>query len=101
MDTPKTPEQLAAAKYNHSLKICFGGEAEATVYFNIEVGDLPSEWIVSETLQVFYKDIDITDLFDGSDIDEHIYMKSNEVERQLEDRQVETMAEYHHQDHDD
>lgn len=89
-------EQNAASKHPFNLKIAFGGTEEATVYFSIEEGDLPDEWVTSEGAQVFYQGVDITALFEGEEIDERIYAQSDDVNRQIEDRRVESAYEYHH-----
>lgn len=89
-------EQNAASKHPFTLKIAFGGTKEATVYFNIEAGDLPTEWVTSDGAQVFYQGVDITALFEGEEIDERIYAQSDEVEKQIEDQRVEAAYEYHH-----
>lgn len=86
-------EQEAATKHQYSLKINMGGIDDATVYFNVEGGDTPDEWIVAEGLEVFYKGINVTDLFDGSDIDEKIYAQSNEVESMMADAWAEHMID--------
>lgn len=85
--------------YNHHMKINFGGDEDADVSFNIEAGDMPDEWQVAEGLKVTYKDADITNLFEGADVEEHIYMKKDEVEQQIADRiddvRINEMADYH------
>lgn len=86
-------EQEAATKHQYSLKINMGGIDDATVYFNVEGGDTPDEWIVTEGLEVFYKGINVTDLFDGSDIDEKIYAQSNEVESMMADSWADHMID--------
>lgn len=86
-------EQEAATKHQYSLKINMGGIDDATVYFNVEGGNTPDEWIVTEGLEVFYKGINVTDLFDGSDIDEKIYAQSNEVESMMADSWADHMID--------
>lgn len=86
-------EQEAATKHQYSLKINMGGIDDATVYFNVEGGDTPDEWIVAEDTALFYKGINVTDLFDGSDIDEKIYAQSNEVESMMADAWAEHMID--------
>ena len=86
-------EDNAHALHQYSLQIAFGGTQEATVYFSIEAGDLPDEWVVSAGAKVFYQGIEITELFEGCDIDEHIYTKSNEVEQQMADAWADHMID--------
>jgi hypothetical protein len=88
-------EDIAHALHQFSLNIAFGGNKEATVYFSIEAGDLPDEWNVSEGAKVFYEGIDVTELFEGCDIDERIYAKSNEVEDMMAEKWADAkIAEY-------
>lgn len=86
-------EQEAATKYQYSLKINMGGNDDAIAYFNVESGDTPNEWVVAEGAKCFYKGIEITDLFEGSSIDEQIYVQSNEVEDMMADEWAEHMID--------
>lgn len=79
-------EDTACALHQFSLQIAFGGTQEATVYFSIEPGDTPEEWQVSEGAKVFYQGIEITELFEGVEIDERIYFKSDEVETMIAEK---------------
>lgn len=85
-------EDTAHVLHQYSLKIDMGGK-DFTVYFSVESGDTPDEWVVSEGAKCFYEGIEITELFEGSDIDEQIYMKSNEVEAMMADGWAEHMIE--------
>lgn len=88
-------EDTAHALNKFSLQIAFGGTQEATVYFSIEPGDTPEDWEVSEGAKVFYQGIDITELFEGVEIDEKIYFKSDEVETMIAEKWADAkVAEY-------
>jgi hypothetical protein len=78
-------EHQAANKHAYSLKLAKGGIDEFTVYFDVEQGDAPDEWVVAEGLQAFYKGVEITDLFEGEDLDEGIYLQREAVEQQMAD----------------
>ena len=78
-------EHQASEKHAYSLKLAKGGIDEFTVYFNVEQGDVPDEWVVSEGLQAFYKGVEITNLFEGEDLDEGIYLQREAVEQQMAD----------------
>ena len=95
MDSTKTPEQQAAENNRFSLQITFGGSAKATVYFDVEEGNEPNEWVVAEGAQLFFKGVDITDFVDGCEIDNKIYEQAQDVDRQIEDAMVSTMEEYY------
>lgn len=83
------------ALYPYHLSINMGGVEDCTVYFNVTSGDLPDEWNVAEGLKVFYKGIDITNLFEGCDVDELIYCKSNDVEAMMSEKWADAkIAEY-------
>lgn len=86
-------EDTAQALHKYSLQIAFGGTQKATVYFSIEAGDLPDEWVVSAGAKVFYQGIEITELFEGCDIDEQIYTKSDEVEQMMADAWADHMID--------
>ena len=86
-------EKETAAKHQYSLNINMGGIDDAIVYFNVDGGDAPDEWIVAESVAVFYKGINVTDLFEGSDIDEKIYAQSNEVESMMADSWADHMID--------
>ena len=105
MNAPTLPHNLteeseASSKHPYSLSLNMGGIEDFTVYFSVEGGDSPDEWIVAEGAQCFYKGIDVTNLFDGSDIDERIYDNTNEVEQQMADAWAEHMID-RHTDNDD
>lgn len=89
----QTEETAAALKYPYNLRINMGGSANATVYFDVDSGDMPDEWVVAEGLAVFYKGINVTDLFEGEDIDQKIYDQSKEVEQQMADAWAEHMID--------
>ena len=78
--------------HQFELQIDMGGK-DFTVYFSVESGDSPDEWIVAEGAKCFYQGIEITDLFEGSDIDEQIYAKSNEVEQIMADAWADHMID--------
>ena len=88
-------EDTACALHQFQLEINFGGPQPATVYFSIEPGETPEYWEVSEGAKVFYQGIEITELFDGVEIDEKIYFKSNEVETMIAEKWADAkIAEY-------
>lgn len=88
-------EDTAHALHQFQLDINFGGPQEATVYFSIEPGDTPEDWQVSEGAKVFYQGIEITELFEGVEIDEKIYFKSDEVETMIAEKWADAkVAEY-------
>jgi tetrahydromethanopterin S-methyltransferase subunit A len=89
-------EQKAAERHKYNIKAAKGGTDEFTIYFDVEADPHdPESWVVAEGLQAFYKGVEITDLFDGSDLDEDIYIQSNEVEQQMADAWAEDkIAEY-------
>lgn len=89
----ETEETKAALNYSYNLRINKGGIEDFTVYFNVEAGDTPDEWIVAEGLEAYYKGVNITNLFEGADIDELIYAKSNEVETMMADAWAEHMID--------
>jgi hypothetical protein len=78
-------EDTAAALHQFCLAINYGGLDDFNVYFSIESGNTPDEWVVSEGIKCFYKGVEITALFEGSDIDELIYANSNKVEDMMSD----------------
>jgi hypothetical protein len=86
-------EHQAASKHPYNLKLAKGGIDEFTVYFDVEQGDAPDEWIVAEGLQAFYKGVEITDLFEGCDLDEGIYLQREQVEQQMADFWAEHMLQ--------
>jgi len=89
-------EQKAAERHKYNIKAAKGGTEEFTIYFDVE-GDPydPESWVVAEGLQAFYKGVEITNLFEGCDLDEDIYIQSNEVEQQMADAWAEDkIAEY-------
>ena len=86
-------EQEAATKHQYNLKINMGGIEDAIVYFNVEGGDTPDEWIVAEGLEVFYKGTNVTGLFDGSEIEGKIYEQNGEVESMMADAWAEHMID--------
>ena len=90
----QTEESVAASKHSYSVKAAKGGIDEFTIYFDVEgdSGD-PESWIVSEGLQAFYKGVDITNLFEGSDLEEDIYLQSNVVEEQMADAWADHMID--------
>jgi hypothetical protein len=91
-----TPENLAAQSHRFSLQINWGGLESATVYFDIESdGEDNASWQVSDGLQIFYKDAEITNLFETYDVSELIYAKDKQMETQIEDQRINEMAEYH------
>lgn len=85
-------EKKAAESHDYSIQIDMGGQ-DFIVYFNVTGGDTADEWIVAEGLQAFYKGIEITELFEGCDLDEAIYMKSNEVESMMADAWADHMID--------
>lgn len=93
-------EQEASSKYHYNLKINMGGIDDFIVYFNVEGGDLPDEWIVAEGMAAFYKGINVTDLFDGAVIDEEIYNQKDSVESMMADAWAEHMID-RYADNDD
>lgn len=93
-------EKEAASKHSYNLCINMGGIESATVYFNIESGDTPDEWIVAEGLAVFYKGVNVTDLFDGAVIDEEIYNQKDSVESMMADAWADHMID-RYADNDD
>lgn len=98
MNAPTLPQSLteeaeAASKYPYNLCINMGGVESATVYFNVEGGDTPDEWIVAEGIAVFYKGVNVTDLFDGAVIDEEIYNQKDSVESMMADAWAEHMID--------
>lgn len=105
MNAPTLPHNLteeseAASKHPYSLNLNMGGIEDFTVYFSVEGGDSPDEWIVAEGAQCFYKGIDVTNLFEGPDIDELIYAQSNEVESMMADAWADHMID-RYSDNDD
>lgn len=86
-------EHQASQKHAHSLKLAKGGIDEFTVYFDVEQGDSPDEWVVAEGLQAFYKGVEITNLFEGEDLDEGIYLQSEAVEQQMADSWADHMID--------
>lgn len=86
-------EHEAASKYAYSLKLAKGGIDEFNVYFDVEQGDAPDEWVVAEGLQAFYKGVEITDLFEGEDLDEGIYLQREAVEQQMADSWADHMID--------
>lgn len=96
-----TPEKQAAQNHRHSLKINFGGEKDAVVYFDIEQGELPNEWVVSEGCQIFFNNVEVTDLFEGYVVDQKIYLQQDAVDRQIEDNFASDMEEYYRPYDDD
>lgn len=93
-------EQTAAALHQFVLAIDMGG-ADFNVYFDVESGDDVDEWVVSEGLQAFYQGIEITELFDGSDLDEQIYARSNEVQEMIDDAWAEAKIDQYEMSRDD
>lgn len=88
----QTEEEAAALKYHCCLAINIGGK-DFNVYFDIETGDTPDEWVVSEGAKCFFKGVEITELFEGSEINEAIYAQSKEVEQQMADSWAEHMID--------
>jgi hypothetical protein len=86
-------EHEAANKHAYNLKLAKGGIDEFNVYFDVEQGDAPDEWIVAEGLQAFYKGVEITDLFEGEDLDEGIYLQREAVEQQMADSWADHMID--------
>jgi hypothetical protein len=86
-------EHQAANKHAYSLKLAKGGIDEFTVYFDVEQGNAPDEWVVAEGLQAFYKGVEITDLFEGEDLDEGIYLQRDQVEQQMADSWADHMID--------
>jgi hypothetical protein len=86
-------EHQAATKHAYSLKLAKGGIDEFNVYFDVEQGDCPDEWVVAEGLQAFYKGVEITDLFEGEDLDEGIYLQREAVEQQMADSWADHMID--------
>ncbi len=87
-------EQKAAERHAYSIKAAKGGIDEFTIYFDVEGdSDDPESWVVAEGLQAFYKGVEITNLFDGCDLEEDIYMQSNEVEQQMADAWADHMID--------
>lgn len=98
MNAPALPHNLteeaeAASKHQYSLCINMGGIEDFTVYFSIEGGDTPDEWVVAEDAKCFYKGADVTNLFDGSVIDEKIYDQKKEVESMMADSWADHMID--------
>lgn len=89
----QTEESEAASKHAYSLKLAKGGIDEFTVYFDVEQGDTPDEWVVAEGAQAFYKGVEITNLFEGEDLDEGIYLQREAVEQQMADSWAEHMID--------
>jgi hypothetical protein len=90
----QTEESKAASKHSYSVKADKGGADDLTIYFDVE-GDPenPESWQVAEGLQAFYKGVDITNLFDGSDLEADIYLQSNVVEEQMADAWADHMID--------
>lgn len=90
----QTEESKAASKHSYSIKAAKGGIDEFTIYFDVEgdSGD-PENWQVAEGLQAFYKGVEITNLFDGCDLEEDIYLQSKEVEEQMADAWADHMID--------
>ena len=86
-------EHQAANKHAYSLKLAKGGIDEFTVYFDVEQGNAPDEWVVAAGLQAFYKGVEITDLFEGEDLDEGIYLQREAVEQQMADSWADHMID--------
>ena len=93
-------EQTAAASHQFNLAIDMGG-ADFNVYFDVEAGDDIDEWVISEGLQAFYQGIEITELFEGSDLDEQIYARSNEVQDMIDDAWAEAKIDQYEMSRDD
>lgn len=93
-------EQTAAATHRFNLAIDMGG-ADFNVYFDIESGDDIDEWVISSGLQAFYQGIEITELFDGSDLDEQIYARANEVQDMIDDSWAEAKIDQYEMSRDD
>jgi len=87
-------EHQASEKHAYSIKAAKGGNDEFTLYFDVE-GDPhdPESWVIAEGLQAFYKGVEITNLFEGYDLEEDIYMQSNEVEKQMADSWADHMID--------
>jgi hypothetical protein len=92
-----TKEKMASQTHRFKLPLSWDGKESATVYFDIESDEEndPS-WLVSEGFQIFYRDTEITLLFDPSDIEELIYCKDALVNQQIEDHRINDMDEYYH-----
>lgn len=87
-------EQKAVERHAYSIKAAKGGIDEFTIYFDVESdSEDPEGWVVAEGLQAFYKGIEITNLFEGCDLDEDIYIQSNEVEKQMADAWADHMID--------
>jgi hypothetical protein len=87
-------EHEAAEKHAYSIKAAKGGNDEFTIYFDVEGdSDDPQSWVIAEGLQAFYKGVEITNLFEGCDLEEDIYMQSNEVEKQMADAWADHMID--------
>jgi hypothetical protein len=86
-------EHEASQKHAYNLCINMGGIESATVYFDVESGDTPDEWIIAEGLVVFYKGINVTDLFDGVEIEEEIYNQKDSVESMMADAWADHMID--------
>lgn len=86
-------EHQAASKHAYNLKLAKGGIDEFIVYFDVEQGDTPDEWVVAEGLQAFYKGVEITNLFKGEDLDEGIYLQREAVEQQMADSWADHMID--------
>jgi hypothetical protein len=96
--TKPTPEVAVAISHRFNLTIDWGGIDTATVYFNIEADDNSDDdesWMVSDDLQIFYKDIEITNLFDITAVEEMIYAQDKKVEQQIEDERLQDLIDYH------
>lgn len=93
-------EQTAAASHQFNLAIDMGG-ADFNVYFDVEAGDDIDEWVVSPGLQAFYQGIEITELFEGSDLDKQIYARSNEVQDMIDDAWAEAKIDQYEMSRDD
>ena len=86
-------EHQAAQKLPYSLHINMGGYEDVIVYFGVTPGDIADEWVVADGLQAFYKGVEVTGLWEDCDLDEAIYMKSNEVAQMMADAWAEGMID--------